>query len=171
MFIDLKASARAVNCQQVPPQCEVNYVPLHSPKPSRPIEGTFLNPRPLGVMTHFLDGVTSACIAAEVGCTHCLQGKRPRWKGFVGYYSFAVGRVCLLELTPNAFKNSRQLSDVNFNLRGYGFKAMRNGGAVNSRVSVLVSDRLTTATRLPPEFDPLPTLVRVWNAGFSSLKN
>ena len=165
MYIDLRSAPTVVNCQDAPPAAEGGYVPLHSPKPGRPLEGVFVNPRPLGVMTHFIDGITSACITASIGCSHCLQGKKNRWKGFIGYYSHSAGRTALLELTPNAWRLQPKLCDGEFDLRGYGFKASRQGMAANSRMMVLISDHPKTICQLPPPFHPMPTLLRVWSGG------
>jgi len=122
--------------------------------------GTVLSERLIGLMTHYVDGRTQACI--RNGCLHCLGGMMPRWKG---YLHFALDgtppREIALEVPAAAGEMIRLTQEAEGSLRGVRLSLRRVGNKVNGQVRVKVSSLRGDVEDLP-ELTLRPMLERIF---------
>jgi hypothetical protein len=119
----------------------------------------------VGAETHFMDNRTQPHIEPAQFCEGCHRRIDKRWKGYLGCWDRHVGRLCLAEVTTEAFKTCRGFKEHANGLRGMALNLSRNGMSRNARCTAKLSMYGTDGPKMPPEFDVKAALERLWFGG------
>lgn len=114
-----------------------------------------------GVETHWMRGVTEPHYDDRAQCPGCLAQARLDWKGYLHVYNVQKREQVFMELTPGAYHHLRtQVSDIE-QLRGLSFQVERKG-ARNQPIKFTLLHTRPLKTNLPPEKDPMPSILKLW---------
>ena len=94
-------------------------------------------------------------------CMFCERGWNPRWKGFAAARWLHMASVFVLEITEGAARRLAADELVRERFRGREVHLSRSGDYVNSPVYPEVF-RGVDEKLLLPEFDVMPSVLRVW---------
>jgi hypothetical protein len=138
-----------------------NSIKICKVRPKETVRGLVLSDQVIGCKTHWMNGRTKPCIGIEKGCEGCLLGMPWRWKGWLAVYLPNLKTPWLLEVSQNAYDNNLELAATE-GLRGRDFKASRPGDHVNSKLYIELLPSLTKPENVPPAFDVMAVLERIW---------
>jgi len=138
---------------------------IRADKSGKPIYFYCLSDQLLTVLTHWHDRRTVPCVGADAGCIcGALQVSHIRL-AYVAAWDDAAQRLCIVEVTANAIRESKSSFDLTFeSLRGKYMKIFRRGNKWNSPILVDLACYQAPSCELPPAFDLREVLSRLWNA-------
>lgn len=139
--------------------------PLFIPIYRAPIRGVVcavgLTPKIWGCMTHFVDLRTIPCTGDN--CKHC-HSQVARWRGFIGCWSDATQRKCILEVTAGAVDAcGPDIWDAPYSFRGRVLTLSRRTARKHSPVQLLISSERRDESQLVGEVDVVAALRRIWS--------
>jgi hypothetical protein len=124
-----------------------------------------------GVWTHW-DGARSfPCHREKVKCQGCTAGVSARWKGYLHVFVTGERKDVFLELTPKSAELVQSQADDANDLRGISY-SMSRGKGDKARLRVIRIFGRLKGEDLPPEKDPAPVLIVLWQMparGFGAL--
>ena len=138
---------------------ERRFVRICCPRTKAGVHALLIAPRVTGVWTHYCDNRTVPC--AGLHCGICRDGHKPRWKGYIPCLEFPGRAVKLLEMTENAYQQLEALAKDRPTYRGLGVKVFRRHDRACAAMDVELVDH-KYQHELPPPFDPVPILLRLW---------
>jgi len=138
---------------------------IRAAKNGSPIYFYCLSDELLTVMTHWHDRRTVPCTGPDAGCIcGVLQVSHNRY-GYLAAWDDDATRLCIVEVTANAVRESRTSLDLLFeSLRGRRMKLFRRGNNWNSPILVEPAIWKEPSCELPPAFDLREALSRIWHA-------
>lgn len=121
-----------------PPPKQKTKVPIVRPKAAQTLRFFLLDQEVTGVWTHWIGGRTQPCLGEVCECVNWPASKMQRWKG----YCMAVQKegfpLCLVEITPEAYRDCSELQDTTRSLRGSLLTLRRLGTKPNGKVVATV---------------------------------
>ena len=154
-----------VNWDAVPLFPDERMIKIWAAKINRPLDCYVLSKRMEKTITHWVDGQSRPCTHPLTRCYWCKSKYGLRWKGYVGIFDPADGRVALAEITLNAFNSCAALRTCK-DLRGGRLKLTRPGTRVNAAVRAEYFPYHPSfgfdKSAIPPEFNVREALMRVW---------
>lgn len=138
------------------------YYPIYSPTTDRDVAVVVLSQDVTGVYVHYYNHRTRPCLASRDLCEGCDLRYPRRWKGYLACWDKSRGRLCLAQLTQEAFLRTAGLHALRGKLRGCVLRLTRAGASRNSRVNAQVKPVTWEEGLLPPAFDVKAALERIW---------
>lgn len=148
----------------LPPDSEGLMIEILSPGAGQEVRAVILSDQITGLITHFIGGRTRPCTGDPATCEGCQYQAAKRWKGYLPCWSQGVGRYVLAELTTQAVRDCKELNTVNPLIRGKYLVLARPGKKPNGRVHAAVREIYTEPKKLPPAFDVIEALARIFEA-------
>lgn len=119
------------------------------------------------VWTHYHRGRTVGC--SKPNCPGCKASCPMRYEAYVGLYVPATKFHCILGLTVGAVRQIVDQIGRLDSIRGLMIQAKRASKRLNARVVVLTQAICPDMSALPPPFEVLEHLERIW--GMESLED
>jgi hypothetical protein len=152
---------REVQRSAQPPARRRHYYRVLRPRPLVPVSVTCLSARPLGLLTHYVEGRTTGCQGAE-RCPHCQRTDCPsKWEGYL-WARENQGEVCIVVVTAEAYRGCADLADGQTDLTGRHLTLHRVGQAANSQVRAAVGAQQILPSRVRLPEDLYEYLTRLW---------
>lgn len=141
------------------------FYPIWSPTPDRDVSAVITSQDVIGVWTHWYEGRTHPCRGSRRRCEGCGLGYRRQWKGYLAGHDFNRGRSGLIEVTQEAFLRTPGLTLRKGKLRGCVIRLRRAGASRQARVVAALTEWTGDRAALPPAFDVVAALERIWGIG------
>jgi len=123
-----------------------------------------LSDSPTTALTHWHDKRTVPCTGPDHGCICGVLAVSQRRLAYLVGWDPVATRLCIVELTSNAVRESRGQVDVMFeSLAGRAFRIYRRGGRPTSPVLIDPAIPLKLDYDLPRCFDLRDALSRIWH--------
>lgn len=114
----------------------------------------------LSVWTHFDTTINRVRPCEGLKCPYCIKGLARRFLGYAAAMRSDTNEPCIVEITEGAARKLREMGLLPGKLRGYSLTLFRLKDYVNAPVQV---EALKLSRQdLPPSFDVLPSLLRLW---------
>jgi hypothetical protein len=177
MMMRVPPSAEGVSFGAPIPDPSSRWIYIVSPKPGSPVRLTMLAKEGVSVLTHWHSdlslsgkGRTVPHTTPDDSCPYCIEANQmPRWHTYIPCWWPASSRFVLADVTVYAAQRCPELvPGSGKNLRGSGLLLQRIGKNGNSPIRAEIERGTMTAEQLPPTFDPVAALMRLW--GCSSAK-
>lgn len=120
-----------------------------------------------GVNLHFWKGRSVPCTGAN--CEACINGLKPRWKGYVLAQDAGSKRVAILEFTERAYQAVAEATKKFGSLRGTVLDAYRINNKPNGPMTLEFHDERKDQLTLPDETDLRGMLTRMWEVNEKQL--
>lgn len=138
------------------------FYPIYSPTTDRDVLVVLLSPDLVGVFVHYYNHRTRPCLGNKEACEGCDLRYDKRWKGFAAAWDKDKGRLCLVQVTQEAFLRTPAFHHNKGSLRGMVLRMTRAGASKNARVTATLKPATWADGVLPPAFDVKAALERVW---------
>lgn len=123
---------------------------------------TCLSDRAIGRGTHYFGRRTIPCIGMANGCKPCAELQIARWTGWIAAKNVKAGTLHVVEFTGDPGAQLKRQREEQGSLRGLQMEFFRTGGLVNSPVRVRTHGQHPEAYALPPAFEIIKVLERIW---------
>ncbi len=114
-----------------------------------------------GVWYHWVGGRSVPHMRNEKDCRGCSLSKGKKWKGYLHCYAVQMKQEIFLELTPTAAASLCQQLAKPHGFRGLTIRAVRTKGD-NGRLLIFAQGMQQDGARLPPEKNPMPSILKLW---------
>lgn len=131
-----------------------------SVKPGQRVSVFLLGPKIHGCWMHWT-GKTIPCLGAT-DCPLCGAGQPRRWKGYCACTDLACRQSFILELTEPPAAHIEARASAGLAIPAMKVTVWRQNSQRNSRIEIEIEARRVPDSKLPPAFDPVPTLLRLW---------
>lgn len=156
------------------PKPNTSYVRIVSPHVGVPLRLRIVGQIAVPVLTHWLPdydspkkGQTVPHQVPDDTCPICIGlDQRPRYHAYLACWWSHTGLYYLADLTVSAVLSETRLNpDSGMNLRGLGLVLRRNGTSPKSPVSAELEGPRKPDEDIPPDFDVVQVLKRLWGIG------
>jgi hypothetical protein len=121
-----------------------------------------------GVLTHFANGQPVPHYRDPEQCDGCRRNQTPRWNGYLACIQVFDGRRRILVITEGAYRNCKELQQLDGRLRGYRIRLERMGRGRNAPVKATIS-AATAGIALPADWSVTDSLTVLWRIGLPQL--
>lgn len=143
------------------PDRTLEFIPIISPRPHQKLAVVITSDSWTGAYTHFYNQRTHPCLGEAPLCEGCSRRFARRWKAYLCAIMVPGGRRVIVELTVGALDSCPALRHDRGALRGKKLNLWRRGDARNAPVMASL-ETLKGLEGLPPAFDLMESLCRVW---------
>lgn len=129
-------------------------------RPGKVYEGIILSEDVCGAYTHYWHGRTVICKQDQ--CDACLNGRMPRWYGYLPIWCPSSNQIVIVELTPACVPALNEFWDKYHTLRTAKLKISRVNAKQNSRVVATFETTNYNDQACPTSPDVQRALSRLW---------
>lgn len=129
---------------------------------------TILSEHPYGIWVHWNGKKSEPHFKQEDRCPGCLAKRSKRWKCYLHTFCVNLSQEVFLELTPHSAKSLEGQLGAGQSYRGNRIQVQRTASD-NGRLLISLLTRIDPKTPLPPQRDPLESILSLWGIDPGSL--